>query len=83
MRSKLRLSFLVAGTLGIAFAAGCGSSDDERIADLERQLGDRQLLVRVDRVELSKNLLRGVRAYDTLLTERPERRWHWPQIDAT
>ena len=42
------------------------------LADLEAQVGDRRLIVRVDRIELSKNLLRGFWAYDTLLRERPE-----------
>ncbi len=41
-------------------------------ADLERQVGDAKLLVRVDRIELSKNLLRGFLAYDDLLATRPE-----------
>jgi trehalose 6-phosphate synthase len=41
-------------------------------ADLDASFGDRQVIVRVDRVELSKNLLRGFHAYDTLLEERPE-----------
>ncbi|MGH9088681.1 MAG: alpha,alpha-trehalose-phosphate synthase (UDP-forming) [Acidimicrobiales bacterium] len=40
---------------------------------IEQQLGDRKLIVRVDRVELSKNLLRGLWAYDELL----ETRSHW------
>jgi len=35
--------------------------------DLEARVGDRKLLVRVDRIELSKNLLRGFWAYDDLL----------------
>ena len=33
-------------------------------ADLDASFGDRQVIVRVDRVELSKNLLRGFHAYD-------------------
>jgi trehalose 6-phosphate synthase len=39
---------------------------------LEEQIGDRQLILRVDRVELSKNLLRGFWAFDELLETRPE-----------
>ena len=35
-------------------------------------MGDRRLLVRVDRIELSKNLLRGFWAFETLLREHPE-----------
>jgi trehalose 6-phosphate synthase len=37
-------------------------------------LGDRQLILRVDRVELSKNLLRGFLAFDELLEVHPELR---------
>ena len=41
-------------------------------ADLDRLVGDRKLLVRVDRIELSKNLLRGFRAFDQLLARYPQ-----------
>jgi trehalose 6-phosphate synthase len=41
-------------------------------ARLDAMVGDRALIVRVDRIELSKNLLRGFRAFDLLLTEHPE-----------
>jgi trehalose 6-phosphate synthase len=41
-------------------------------ADLDARLDGRQVVVRVDRVELSKNLLRGFHAYDLLLEEHPE-----------
>lgn len=44
------------------------------LADLEAQVGDRQAITRVDRIELSKNLLRGFAAYDLLLTREPRRR---------
>ncbi len=40
--------------------------------DLEARVGDRKLIVRVDRIELSKNLLRGFWAYDDLLETYPE-----------
>lgn len=40
--------------------------------DLEREVGDRRMLVRVDRIELSKNLLRGFLAYDDLLATYPQ-----------
>jgi trehalose 6-phosphate synthase len=42
------------------------------LADLERRVGDRRLIVRVDRIELSKNLLRGFHAFDDLLRTHPE-----------
>ena len=41
-------------------------------AELDDAVGDRRVIVRVDRVELSKNLLRGFHAYDLLLEEHPE-----------
>ncbi|MDA8355389.1 MAG: trehalose-6-phosphate synthase [Actinomycetota bacterium] len=39
--------------------------------ELDNWVGDRKLIVRVDRVELSKNLLRGFWAYAELLETRP------------
>ena len=39
---------------------------------LETNLGDRQLLLRSDRVEPSKNIVRGFLAFDTLLDRAPE-----------
>ncbi|MFJ1749767.1 trehalose-6-phosphate synthase [Streptomyces sp. NPDC088116] len=58
---------------------------DERLAALREQIGggpgtdagadrgaDRKVIVRVDRTELSKNIVRGLHAYRQLLTDRPE-----------
>jgi trehalose 6-phosphate synthase len=42
--------------------------------DLEGAVGDRAFLVRVDRIELSKNVLRGFDAYAALLEAEPHRR---------
>jgi trehalose 6-phosphate synthase len=44
------------------------------LAALETVVGDRALIGRVDRVELSKNLLRGFLAYGDLLERYPEHR---------
>lgn len=44
------------------------------IAALEERVGDRQLIVRSDRVELSKNIVRGFLAYDLMLEDHPELR---------
>ena len=44
------------------------------IAALERAARGRRLIVRVDRTELSKNIVRGLAAYRELLATRPE--WH-------
>jgi trehalose 6-phosphate synthase len=54
-------------------AAGSTACAAER-ERLEDTVGDRQLIVRVDRIELSKNLLRGFDAFDLLLEREPERR---------
>ncbi|GGS18583.1 trehalose-6-phosphate synthase [Streptomyces aureoverticillatus] len=46
---------------------------EERLSALREQIGpDRKVIVRVDRTELSKNIVRGLRAYRLLLEERPE-----------
>ncbi|HXQ74849.1 MAG TPA: trehalose-6-phosphate synthase [Acidimicrobiales bacterium] len=41
-------------------------------ADIDELVGDRRLVVRVDRLEPSKNLLRGFWAFDELLETHPE-----------
>ncbi|POM25626.1 Trehalose-phosphate synthase [Actinomadura rubteroloni] len=41
---------------------------------LRDRVGDRRLIVRIDRTELSKNIVRGLAAYRELLTDHPE--WH-------
>jgi trehalose 6-phosphate synthase len=46
----------------------------EELARLNAAIGDRRLVVRVDRIELSKNVLRGFWAFDELLEIRPELR---------
>lgn len=46
---------------------------DERLTILREQIGPgRKAIVRVDRTELSKNIVRGLLAYRELLTDRPE-----------
>ncbi len=42
-------------------------------AELDAEVGDRAFLVRVDRIELSKNVLRGFDAYEALLAADPDR----------
>ncbi|MFJ8793315.1 trehalose-6-phosphate synthase [Streptomyces sp. NPDC102462] len=45
----------------------------ERMTALRAEIGaDRKAIVRVDRTELSKNIVRGLLAYRQLLTDRPE-----------
>ena len=45
-------------------------------AELKRWLGDRKLVLRVDRTELSKNILRGFEAWSWLLDRRADLRKH-------
>ncbi|HEY7484512.1 MAG TPA: trehalose-6-phosphate synthase [Streptosporangiaceae bacterium] len=45
-----------------------------RAEALRERVGNRQLIVRIDRTELSKNIVRGLAAYRELLTKHPE--WH-------
>jgi len=42
--------------------------------ELNRWLGDRSLVLRVDRTELSKNILRGLKAFELVLERRPDLR---------
>lgn len=42
------------------------------LADIERTVGDRFVIGRAERLELSKNILRGFWAYDQLLAMRPD-----------
>ena len=43
------------------------------LSELDRMVGDRDFVVRVDRIELSKNLLRGFLAFESMLENQPER----------
>ena len=54
--------------------AGVAASDEcaKEFDALNETIGDRHFICRVDRIELSKNLLRGFLAFDDLLTTRPE-----------
>lgn len=53
-----------------AASAACAAAG----ARLDDVLGDRQTIVRVDRIELSKNILRGFHAFEVLLEEHAELR---------
>ena len=46
----------------------------DRLAAVRELVGDRQLLLRIDRTELSKNIVRGLQAYAELLRRWPEHR---------
>ncbi len=43
-----------------------------RLQSVRETVGDRRLLLRIDRTELSKNIVRGLQAYAELLRTRPE-----------
>ncbi len=45
---------------------------ETRLANLRAAVGDRQVIVRIDRTELSKNIVRGLAAYRELLRAHPE-----------
>ena len=45
---------------------------DEHLVDLDVKLGDGSLVLRVDRTDPSKNIVRGFQAYDLMLAEHPE-----------
>lgn len=51
---------------------------------LDEELDGRRLVLRVDRTDLSKNILRGLRSFETLLERHPEHRgavWHLAQLN--
>jgi trehalose 6-phosphate synthase len=52
-------------------AVAAGSAGTEAHAALAEQVGDRRVITRVDRIELSKNIIRGFLAYEELLDEHP------------
>ena len=55
-------------------ATAASSACQEQFEAIERRLEGRQLIVRVDRMELSKNIVRGFLAFDLLLARRPDLR---------
>jgi trehalose 6-phosphate synthase len=54
--------------LGVARGDACA----RELAQLDELVGDRAFIVRVDRIELSKNILRGFHAFEDLLEHHPE-----------
>lgn len=63
------------GVDGQALWARAREQDVEsHMAALRRLVGDRKLIVRIDRTELSKNIVRGLTAYREFLAAYPE--WH-------
>ncbi|GAA4609286.1 trehalose-6-phosphate synthase [Actinoallomurus liliacearum] len=63
------------GVDGVSLRARAAEPDVRaRRQALREQVGDRKLIVRIDRTELSKNIVRGLAAYRELLAKHPE--WH-------
>jgi trehalose 6-phosphate synthase len=61
------------GVDGAELRARAGAADVEaRVRALRDAVGDRKLIVRIDRTELSKNIVRGLAAYRELLATRPQ-----------
>ena len=70
-------------TLGVdadSLEAAASSDETQRASEeLEDRLDGRRLIVRADRTDLSKNILRGLQAYELLLERHPEHLgevWH-------
>ncbi len=55
-------------------ATAASGACQEQFEAIERRLDGRRLIVRVDRMELSKNIVRGFLAFDLLLERRPDLR---------
>ena len=55
-------------------ARGSDPDVEAKLPSVRDLVGDRQLLLRVDRTELSKNIVRGLEAYRELLQRFPEHR---------
>ena len=58
----------IEGLREVARSAECAAAGSR----LEELVGDRRVILRVDRIEPSKNLLRGFLAFDQLLESRPD-----------
>jgi trehalose 6-phosphate synthase len=61
-------------SIDVAALEALASTDasDEHLADLDQRLAGGQLVLRVDRTDPSKNIVRGFTAFDLLLAEHPE-----------
>ena len=58
----------LADVIDVAGSDGCA----KHLAELDVAIGDRKFIARVDRIELSKNIVRGFLAFDELLETRAE-----------
>jgi trehalose 6-phosphate synthase len=68
-----RVGVFALGVDGPGLRARAAEPDVQaRLATLREQLGDRHCIIRVDRTELSKNIVRGLGAYRELLHRYPQ-----------
>lgn len=67
-------TFVSAAAPNLDAVRAVASSEDaaRAAADIRARVGDRLVIARNDRMELSKNVLRGFQAFDELLATRPE-----------
>ncbi|HVM19327.1 MAG TPA: trehalose-6-phosphate synthase [Egibacteraceae bacterium] len=82
---RVRVASFVLGVDAEDLAASASSQAARAAArDLEQECGDRAMILRVDRTDLSKNILRGLLAYELLLDRHPEHRgrvWHYAHLN--
>jgi trehalose 6-phosphate synthase len=70
---ETRVSVHALGVDAEALRARAVEADvQSRLPMLRELVGDRQLVLRIDRTELSKNIVRGLEAYRELLRSRPQ-----------
>ena len=67
-------TFVAPAAVDIADLRSVAASDEcgQELASVSAQVGDRKVIARVDRIELSKNIVRGFLAFEDLLRGRPE-----------
>jgi trehalose 6-phosphate synthase len=70
---RVRIGIHPLGVDAAALRARAAAKDVlARVTELRELVGDRRLIVRVDRTELSKNIVRGLDAYRELLRTHPD-----------
>ncbi len=82
---RTQVADFVLGVDADDLASSAGSEAALRAGeDLDAEIDGRTLVLRVDRSDLSKNILRGLHAYELLLERHPEHRgrvWHYAHIN--
>ena len=82
---RVRVAAFILGVDEEDLAASAAAEETQAAGrDIDEERGDRTLLLRVDRTDLSKNILRGLHAYELLLDRHPEHRdrvWHYAHLN--